>query len=92
MRADDPTAANFKSLLSLMGTDECPIGLNEGSRILIADQERLNAALEALSQVCRAGQMLLEHCCLVALILCCLVPSCTQDVSGLVSGLALTLG
>jgi hypothetical protein len=57
VRADEPTAANFKSLLSLMGIDgACKnIEHKEASRTLSADlKERLNAALDVLSQVCNS--------------------------------------
>jgi hypothetical protein len=57
VRADEPTAANFKSLLELMATDDVSnhAGHQEASRTLSAElKERLNTALEALSRVCKA--------------------------------------
>ena len=57
VRADEPTAANFKSLLSLMDMDGASnhIKHKEASRTLSADlKERLNAAVEVLSQVCNS--------------------------------------
>lgn len=54
---EDPAAANFRSLLSLMGTEELSDHAEdqEAGRVLSAElKARLNAALQALSLVRRS--------------------------------------